>query len=38
MHDLYATKYISEMGLPDAFCAAWSKIFANIIGILIFLY
>ena len=28
MHDLYATKHISEMALPDAFWAVYSQIFS----------
>ena len=28
MHDLYATKHISQMALPDAFWAVWSQIFS----------
>ena len=28
MHDLYATKHISQIALPDAFRAVWSQIFS----------
>ena len=28
MHDLYATKHIFQMALPDAFWAVWSQIFS----------
>ena len=37
MHDLYATKHISQMALPDAFGAVQVKFFHNILGKLTFL-
>ena len=37
MHDLYATKHIFQMVLPDAFWPVWSQIFFNILGKLRFL-